>query len=247
VWRRFLREFDPNGRRRGPDVPVSANTVSDLRPCGDGFAFAAQDPAFGLASPGGAAKTPQGPRAADMRGKLGTALEISGDGANVRFGLGEGDDKPVLFDIAAGSLTDSSASPAGLAPARVEGLPVTDWENSESPKFKGVKIGLDHYEFSQALAVRPDRSGFSLGTEYMLRAFDATGKSKWQQSGPGVAWGLDYSADGQILVVAYGDGTIRWLRGSDGVALLALFVDVPTRKWVAWTPAITWRRPAARI
>ena len=42
--------------------------------------------------------------------------------------------------------------------------------------------------------------------------------------------------DGQILVVAYDDGTIRWLRGSDGVELLALFVDVPTRHWVAWTP-----------
>ena len=58
----------------------------------------------------------------------------------------------------------------------------------------------------------------------------------WRQPGPGTARGVDFSADGQILVVAYDDGTIRWLRGSDGVELLALFVDVPTRHWVAWTP-----------
>ncbi len=44
------------------------------------------------------------------------------------------------------------------------------------------------------------------------------------------------SDEAQIFVVAFGDGTIRWLRGSDGVELLALFVDVPTRRWVAWTP-----------
>ena len=59
---------------------------------------------------------------------------------------------------------------------------------------------------------------------------------RWNQPGPGVAWGVDFSADGEILVVAYGDGTIRWLRWSDGEELLALFVEPQTRKWVAWTP-----------
>jgi hypothetical protein len=236
VWHRFLRRFDSNGRRRGPDSPVSADTVLDLRPCGDGFAFAAADPAFGLASPGGAVETLQAPHTADMRDKLGTALEISGEGASVRFGLGDREEKPVVFDLAAGSLADSPGAPAGLAPARVEGLPVTDWKNSYEPKFKGAKIGLQNYEMSRSLAVRPDSSGFALGAEYWLRAFDAAGKPTWQQPGPSIAWGVDYSADGKILAVAYGAGTIRWLRGSDGAELLALFVDVPTRKWVAWTP-----------
>ena len=234
--RHFLRAFDPNGQRRGPDIPVSADTVMDLRPCGDGFAFAAADPAFGLASPSGAAETLQGPRTADMRDKLGTALEISGNGASVRFGLGYGEEKPVLFDLAAASLADAPGAPAGLAPARVDGLPVTDWEDSYEPKFEGGKIGLESYERARSLAVRPDRSGFALGTAYWLRAFDAGGKPTWRQPGPSVAWGVDYSADGQILVVVYGDGTIRWLRGSDGQELLAFFVEPSTRKWVAWTP-----------
>ena len=154
----------------------------------------------------------------------------------MRFGLGYGEEKPVLFDLAAGSLADSPGAPAGLAPARVDGLPVTDWEDNYEPKFKGVKIGLDNYEASRSLAVRPDRSGFALGTAFWLRAFDAAGKPTWQQPGPGVAWGVDYSADGQILVVAYGDGTIRWLRGSDGRSCSRFSSSVPTRKWVAWTP-----------
>ena len=70
------------------------------------------------------------------------------------------------------------------------------------------------------------------------RAYDAEGQDAlWTQPGPGVAWGVNFSADGGILVVAYRDGTIRWLRWSDGQELLALFVEPQSRKWVAWTPS----------
>ena len=54
---------------------------------------------------------------------------------------------------------------------------------------------------------------------------------------PGVAWGVNLSADGRIVVVAYDDGTIRWHRWSDGQELLALFVNRDTRAWVLWTPS----------
>jgi len=39
-----------------------------------------------------------------------------------------------------------------------------------------------------------------------------------------------------LLVAALGDGTIRWYRVSDGQELLAFFVHVPDRRWIAWTP-----------
>ena len=235
--RMFLRLFYPDGRRRGPDMPVSSNAVTDLRACGEGFAYAAADPAFGLVNVGGSVEGLQGPRTFDFRGVIGNELEISSDGVIVRFGLGYGDQKPVSFDVAKGSLADLPDASVRLAPARIDGLPVTDWENGAAPKFKGVKIGLANYETARSLAVRPDGFGFALGTEGWVRAFDAGGKPLWIQPAPGVARGVDFSADGQILVVAFGDGTIRWLRGSDGAELLALFVDVPTRRWVAWTPS----------
>ena len=37
-------------------------------------------------------------------------------------------------------------------------------------------------------------------------------------------------------MAAYGDGTIRWRRLSDGQELLALFVHAIDRRFVAWTP-----------
>jgi hypothetical protein len=128
-------------QRRGIalDIPVSANSVSDLRPCGEGFAFAAQDPTFGLASLGGPVRALQGPRTADMRGKKRTGLEISGEAATVRFGLGEGEEKPVLsISLRARSATRPAPSPASR-PRAFEDLPVTDWRTATSRKFKGIK------------------------------------------------------------------------------------------------------------
>ena len=87
-----------------------------------------------------------------------------------------------------------------------------------------------------SLAIRPDAVGFVLGTEWSVRAYDGKGKELWNRPGPGVAWGVDFAADGEIVVVAYGDGSVRWLRWSDGEELLALFVEPQSRKWVAWTP-----------
>ena len=115
--------------------------MTDLRACGEGFAYAAADPAFGLVNASGSVERLQGPRTFDFRGVIGNELAISSDGVMVRFVLGVGDDKRVLFDVRAGSLADSTDASVRLAPARIDGLPVTDWENGTAPKFKGVKIG----------------------------------------------------------------------------------------------------------
>lgn len=237
-WRNFLRQYDASGERKGTDIDASADTIQDIYPCGNGFVFTAGDPGFGLLSAQGVAITLQGPRAADMRGKLGSALAVSGDATVLRFGLGYGEHKPVVFDLASASLADSPTLPSRLAQARVDGLPVTDWRDNYYPKFRGENFGFDGFDLSHALAIRPDASGFVFGTQLSVRTYDANGEQRWHQdAGPGVAWGVDFSANGEIVVVAYGDGTTRWLRWSDGQELLAFFVEPQSRKWVVWTPS----------
>jgi hypothetical protein len=39
-----------------------------------------------------------------------------------------------------------------------------------------------------------------------------------------------------LVVVAYGDGTIRWHRLLDGKELLALFIHPDGQRWIIWTP-----------
>jgi hypothetical protein len=234
--RPLLRRFDSAGRRQGADIAAS-NTIQDIQPCGQGVVFATGEPSFGLLSAQGSAAVLQGPRTTDMRGKRGSAFAVSRDAAIVRFGLGQGDKSSVVFDLAAASLTDSPTLALNLAPPLVDGLPVMDWHNSPAPRFRGARILLVNSEISRSFAIRPGTSDFVLGTEFGVRAYDARVYHHWSRDTPGIAWGVDFSADGETVVVAVGDGTIRWLRWSDGQELLALFVEPQTRKWVAWTPS----------
>ncbi len=231
-----LLTFDRDGRRIGGPLPLGDETIKDLQPCGNTISVAAGDPAFGLVDGNGRIGLWKTGVAPNMRDKLGDAFTIASDARKVRFGLGDGGEEPVLFDLAQATVTNAPDLLPGFLAPLVEGLPVGKWSDDYHPTFAGKPIQLDQYEFSRSLAIRPDRTGFVLGTEYYLRAFDAQGRQLWQQPGLGVAWGVNFSADGRIVVVASGDGTIRWNRWSDGKELLALFVDRKTRAWVAWTP-----------
>lgn len=51
-----------------------------------------------------------------------------------------------------------------------------------------------------------------------------------------VPYGLNFAMNGQILLAALEDGTVRWYHTENREELLALFVDKDTLEWVAWTP-----------
>src|SRR5205085_11683433 len=97
-------------------------------------------------------------------------------------------------------------------------------------------LQLDTYERSRSLAIDPDKRRFVLGTEWYLRAYDDQGKLLWRREAPSMVWAVNITGDGRMVVAAYGDGTIRWHRMSDGVELLALMPLVNKQDWVAWTP-----------
>ena len=112
---RLVRIWEAEGRGKGRDVAVAQNTITALLPCRDKIAVSAADPAFGLISLDGKKLVWQESASPDMRDKRGSHFTVSSDGSKVRFGLGVGDKNPVLFDLAAGRLTDQSQPAAGLA------------------------------------------------------------------------------------------------------------------------------------
>ena len=230
--------FDRDGRRLGDPPPALANdTIMSLAPCGDGFAVAAFDPAFGLIDGSGREILWRRGVGVDMRDKRGPAFTIATDAKRVRFGLGYGGEKPALFDLARATLDEAPKPSPGLTEPVVEGLPVANWQNRTDPNFSGKPIALEPHEMSRSLSIRPGRRGFVLGADWSLRGFDAHGAEVWNVPAPGVARGVDVSADDRLVVAAYGDGTIRWHRVDDGRELLALFVNRATKAWVAWTPS----------
>jgi hypothetical protein len=237
VWKSPLITFDRSGKRNGDPLPLSDDAILNLQLCGDSVAVAAADPAFGVVDSDGRVATWKSGVAPDMRDKVGDAFSIAPDAKQVRFGLGDRGDDPVLFDLGQATVTSTPNAVPEFSQPVIEGLSVADWKNNYHPKLADKPIAFEQYETSRSLAIRPDHKGFALGTEYLLRAYDADGKELWEQAGPSIAWGVNISSDGRIIVVAYGDGTVRWVRWSDGKELLALFVNRKTKAWVAWTPS----------
>jgi hypothetical protein len=231
-----VRSWTFDGKFVRDDVIHAGDAVVNLKPCGAAIAFATFDTGFGLLQSDGASVFLRQSRAPLMELKLGGAFAASPDGMRVYFGLGLGAEQPIIFDAASGTLVDSPVPPKDFAIARTAGLPIRNWQFSEAPDFAGKAIKLDQNEPAFSLAIRDDLTGFVLGTRGYVRMFDAHGGQIYQKSGPGGALGLTLARDDSLILVAYADGTVRWLRASDGTELLALFVDVPTRHWVAWTP-----------
>ena len=231
-----FRIWQGAGRGAFADKALTRETVMQLLPCGSNIALGAGDPAFGLIAADGTKRVWREGVTADMQDKLRGAFTLSADGRRVRFGLRQGGEQPVLFDLAAFRLTDAPASEAGLAQSKTSGIRVSDWEGTTGPKLNREPITLRNYEMSRSLAIAPDASRFVLGTEWWLRAYRADGAGLWQKPVPGAAFGVNISHDGGLVVAAYGDGTIRWHRLSDGQELLALFVDAKDKRFIAWTP-----------
>src|SRR5262249_20454983 len=99
------------------------------------------------------------------------------------------------------------------------GLSVANRNNSEVPAINRALLTLYPNETlrSPPLAFVPGTENFVLGTDWWLRLFDSDGHEVWPAKPvPGPAWHVNVTADGRLIVAAFGDGTIRWSRASDG-------------------------------
>jgi len=227
------------GRGQPQDVPLTNNTVMHLAalPAG-GWMVGAQDPIWGQLSPQGAWRPLGHPPIADLRGTKRDALLLAGAGRRLQFGYQLFGKPPHQFDLARRAL--SAGTLTGGQQPDTAAVPVLNWESRNDPTLSGQPILLAESERSRSLAAMPSGRGFVLGTSYWLRHYLTDGTPRWQQPVPGEVWGVNIPADGpqagQIVVAAYGDGTLRWHRLSDGAELLAFFPHADRQRWVLWTP-----------
>jgi WD40 repeat protein len=231
------------GHRR--EWAAGTDTISSLRPLPDGGVLVGtQDPWLAVLDPAGAPRWTQRPPQPDWRGQDRT-LRVSADGGVVDFGYEFGGKAPARVDLARLALTlDPPADGQTSAPEQAT-LKVNNWENNPRPTLDGAQLALEPHDWSRSLAIAPDGQRFVLGTKWRLRAFAADGTPRWTQQAPGVLWATNFTADGRLVVAAYGDGTLRWHRLEDGREVLALFPLADRRNWVAWTPEGIYAPPPA--
>lgn len=120
--------------------------------------------------------------------------------------------------------------------ANRNGITVTDWRNTYSPKINGKSAGcLSRYEISRSVDIAPDNT-VVLGADWNIYAMKPSGAKKWTTPSVGAAWAVKVTGNGKLAVVEHGDGCIRWYRLSDGTPLLSLYVHPDEKRWVLYTP-----------
>ena len=220
------------------DVPVADNTIMHILPLNNGgAAYGAFDPAFGIIDSNGKRSVFKGPAIADFRNNKQNFL-VSWYGDIVQFCYEKFGKSPVRFSVKNRQI-ETTKPIKDLSPPKIyaPGMVLNDWENSYYPKLNGKLLKLDRNETSRCCAITPNMKNVLIGTEWHLRLFSHNGQELWNVSTPAVAWSVNVAGSNRVAVVAYGDGSIRWHRMSDGREILAFFPHNDKKRWVLWTPS----------
>lgn len=235
----FIRAWTDGGRGGYLDIAgAAANSIMHILPLRDGgIIYGASDPSFGVIDSSGRRQLFTTAAIANYTGLLRQGFLLSPDGTAVSFGYQKLGQSSARFSLTDRKLDAAPASNVNWRPPETEdrNLRVTDWKGTKTPKLNGKPIELSQGETSLNLALAPDRSAFLLGADFYLRIFDRNGSARWRVAGPGSVLAVNISADGRVAVAAYGDGTIRWYRMTDGKELLAFFPHADRKRWVLWT------------
>jgi WD40 repeat protein len=163
-------------------------------------------------------------------------FHVSDDGSVVETGSFESPSRPLRLDASALSVTQLDAPTQGLA----------SWESSEGDLRAGHFVYDEHPDLNdKPLVLKRTDTAYSadvrnnrvlLGSQLTVSLFDSSAHEAWSTPAP-AAFRVAQSPDGRLVVAALGDGTVRWYRASDGVELLAFFLDADGKRWVAFTPS----------
>jgi len=156
----------------------------DLKPLSNGqLAVGAQDPYIAVLSADGKPIWQRRGDIADFRDQLGAnGIRLSKSGDIVQFGYEVRGKHPARFLLKTWQFDLNPPEDNRLSKpvTRAQGLKITGWVNSYTPKLNGKSLGLEKYETSRSLAIAPDHKRFLLGAEWSLRLFDHTGKQLWE-------------------------------------------------------------------
>jgi WD40 repeat protein len=234
----FIRRWSKGGAGPAQDAPTPVGSITYLATMPDHrFAFSSAEAAWGVLNGNGSVQFFHAPPVANFRDTYARFM-LSANGSRVAFCYDPSCTALTTFDALNPGL--NVADTAEMAPARTTapGIDVAGWNTSyDAPKLNGAPLPLRPQEYSTSLAITPSGDGFALGTELYLRMFDRSGRERWERPSLSGVFAVNVSPDGRWVVAAYGDGTIRWHRASDGVEQLAVYPHPDKKRWVLWTPS----------
>ena len=235
----YIRRWSDAGRGDFVDTPVGSGPgIWGIEPLpSGGIAYGSSYPSWGLLDSSNQQTRVQIGQIAKYEGSK-SSLLISSSASTVGFDYEYGGRSPAVFQLGDRTLARDPMPEGFLLPPRAEapGISVSGL-GTYSARLNSIPLKLNQYEMSRSVALAPNAGAFLLGTFQFIHLFDRSGQELWKVSAPGDAWRVNISGDGHFAVAAYGDGTIRWYRISDGKELLAFFPHADRKRWVLWTPS----------
>lgn len=227
---------------KGPQAEITAlqNSINTMTARGnDGVFVGTGFPAVGAIDQGGNTVFLNSANVADY--PVGAKyFKVNNDGSQIQFSYDQDLKFTGYLSVASSTVgLDSGDSHAGLNDPilSADGIDVEHYREVTDPTLNGKPLDLEDRETARSLAIAPDKSCFILGTEWYIRCFKPDGSHVWDTKVPETAWAVNISGNGNVVVAALGDGTIRWYRMSDGAQLLACFPLGDKKRWVMWTPS----------
>jgi WD40 repeat protein len=230
--RGVVQEFDAGTGIATTLHEVAVDAVTDLQALANGdFAFSTFDGRWGRT---GQATPPPQPRHEAVRRPdrlwlaAGPVLQWQGAGAAMprHFSLVE--------RVARAGAVANARPP--LEPGAFSGTREWDSVANAVPTLLGGTMALDVGEISRAVARIPGTDDVAWGTGHRVARVGPGGRIVWSHKPGTETRAVHATEDGQLVVAALSDGTLRWLRARDGALLLSLFV-LDHRQWVLWSPA----------
>ncbi|MBF0271108.1 MAG: hypothetical protein HQL98_03380 [Magnetococcales bacterium] len=233
-------EPDASGRGDYVDVAASRGNVMQILPLKEGgLVFAAADPALGILDGQGFPLSMHERTIAAFQGSA-RRLMVSEQGETVEFDYDTSGQNRGRF-VASKLLLKNTNTPAtGLREPRLqsEEIQVTGWWNSVNDplQLNGQDIPLQEKETPLSLALDLKDRFFVIGTSFNLRLYTRDNTLRWKIATPGSVWAVNVSGNGQWVIAAMGDGTIRWFDTMRGEEHMALFVHKNQQNWAVWSP-----------
>ena len=238
VIRRWSTVDKPNDFN---DIPVSRDAVTRLETMPDGdVLFATGDPAWGrVGGDSGRVLFRVSSPKADFRRLYEDVFRASPDGAVVDFTFRTDKGANVLrFDAKSFTLASAPEEADGFgAPRMPRGL--TGWRDDRDMKLDGRLVQLSsRRDIARSTTELPD-GRFVVGSDYALSLYAADGTPLREAVVLSTASAVLVTPDGDRLLVAHRDGSIRWyslLAGQELEEIAALFVHADGQRWILWSP-----------
>lgn len=207
-----VRVWTKKGKGESFDIAGGRKTFVDIKPMNDNsFVFSSLNPDLGRLRVIGGPFFKNSSELNIYNAADKSHFKVNSNGTEVGI-------TPFHLDALSYSITNRSLMVKSLEYGKspvytCNGVTVTDWNNSTSPKINGIPASfLQKGETCYSVDISDDASRIVFGTSWNIYCTDSNGKVLWSVNSSSAVWSVNITDNNQTVVACFDNGTIQWYR-----------------------------------